>query len=113
MANLIQVNSAFGQCMESIDRVRLVRAIYPQLLEACAARGGGPNRGGVHAVRHAIACSALGNAFPTNLDRDVPDGTGSPPPSQAAVLSAALEEGVGEAEFGKRMDAYVERRATH
>ena len=41
MANLIQVNSAFGQCMESIDRVRMVRAIYPELLQACNEKGGG------------------------------------------------------------------------
>lgn len=115
MANLIQVNSAFGQCMESIDRVRLVRAIYPELLQACAEGDGGAGGTGGRAsvVRHTIACSALGNAFPTNLDRDVPQGADSPPPSQADLLRAALEDGLSEVAFGEVMDAYVERRTTH
>lgn len=33
MANLLQVSSAFGRAMESVDRRRVVEAIYPALLE--------------------------------------------------------------------------------
>ncbi|MEI2775035.1 MAG: phytanoyl-CoA dioxygenase family protein [Tetrasphaera sp.] len=32
MANLLQVSSAFGRAMESVDRERVVNAIYPALL---------------------------------------------------------------------------------
>jgi ectoine hydroxylase-related dioxygenase (phytanoyl-CoA dioxygenase family) len=30
--NLFQVNSAFGRAMESVDRARISKAIYPSLL---------------------------------------------------------------------------------
>ena len=82
MVNLLQVSSAFGRAMESIDRERIVLAIYPELL----ARGGDDPR-----VEIALRSAAEGYPFPTNLDRD-PPVDGLAPPSQADVVRAALAE---------------------
>lgn len=85
MANLLQISSAFGRAMEAIDRQRIVNAIYPVLLDR--KRAGMPE---AH-VRHAIAASAEGYAFPTNLDRDPPSGSDAPP-SQADLVRTAVDE---------------------
>ena len=37
MANLLQISSAFGRAMETVDRARVVEATYPALLAARAA----------------------------------------------------------------------------
>lgn len=81
MVNLLQVSSAMGRTMESIDRERIVLAIYAELL----ARGVDPH------VDVALRSAAEGYPFPTNLDRDPPVG-GLAPPSQADIVRAALAE---------------------
>ena len=85
MANLLQISSAFGRAMETIDRERIVNAIFPVLLDR--KRSGMSNR---H-LRNAIAASAEGYAFPTNLDRDPPSGSDAPP-SQADHVRTAVDE---------------------
>jgi ectoine hydroxylase-related dioxygenase (phytanoyl-CoA dioxygenase family) len=86
MANLLQVSSAFGRAMESVDRDRMLRVMYPQLLAM--------GRDGVldpDAQARVVAASAEGYAFPTNLDRDPPlDGLA--PESPQAVTVRALRE---------------------
>ena len=85
MANLLQISSAFGRAMETLDRQAMIIAVYPILLERIAA--GMPDR----AVESIVAATAEGYAFPTNLDRDQPvDGLS--PPSQADILWSALDE---------------------
>ncbi len=81
MANLLQISSAFGRAMESVDRAAMCLALYPELLaiDDPAARA------------HVIAASAEGYAFPTDLDLDQPIG-GLAPPSQADVLRQAVAE---------------------
>ena len=85
MANLLQVSSAFGRAMESVDRTAMCRALYPVLLAQKAA--GADER----ALRNAVAASAEGYAFPTNLDRDQPIG-GLAPETQAELVWRALHE---------------------
>ena len=85
MANLLQISSAFGRATESVDRVRMVRAVYPALRTRLAA---GLDRA---AAANVVAACAEGYAFPTNLDRDQPvDGLA--PPSQADLMNRALDE---------------------
>ena len=81
MVNLLQVSSAMGRAMESVDRERMVLAIYPELLE----------RGHDDAAEFALRAAAEGYPFPTNLDRD-PPVEGLAPPSQADVVRRALAE---------------------
>lgn len=82
MANLLQVSSAFGRAMESLDRVAMTEAVYPVLLERA---GEWPDR----AIDNVIASCAEGYAFPTNLDRDQPVG-GLAPESQAEIIRRAV-----------------------
>lgn len=85
MANLLQVSSAFGRAMETVDRPAMCRALYPVLLELQAAGAGG------RTLRNVVAASAEGYAFPTNLDRDQPIG-GLAPETQAELVERALAE---------------------
>lgn len=101
MVNLMQVSSAFGRAMESIDRERIVLAIYPELL----ARGDDPR------AEIALRSAAEGYPFPTNLDLDPPVG-GLAPPSQADVVRAALAEGSTIDELRGALKEHATRRET-
>ena len=62
VANLLQVSSAFGRAMETVDRDRVLRAVYPVLLDA---------EGGGDAVRRARPrpgrrCRGLSRSRPTS-----------------------------------------------
>ncbi|MFE3167872.1 phytanoyl-CoA dioxygenase family protein [Streptomyces sp. NPDC059224] len=85
MANLLQVSSAFGRAMETVDREAVTNAVYPVLRrrrsEGAAAAW----------LEHVIAASAEGYPFPTNLDSD-PPVDGMAPPSQADLVRRALRE---------------------
>ncbi|MFD9000318.1 phytanoyl-CoA dioxygenase family protein [Streptomyces sp. NPDC059582] len=85
MANLLQVSSAFGRAMETVDREAVVNAVFPVLLDRAAAGAGQAW------LENVIAASAEGYPFPTNLDEDPPVG-GLAPPSQADVVRRAVRE---------------------
>ena len=85
MANLLQVSSAFGRAMESVDRVRMCEALYPAL-QAMRQTGQLDET----EIENAIAACAEGYAFPTNLDRDPPLG-GLAPQSQQSLMMVALQ----------------------
>ncbi len=84
-ANLLQVSSAFGRAMETVDREAVVGAVYPVLL-ARKAEGASEQW-----LENVIAASAEGYPFPTNLDND-PPVEGLAPPSQADTVRRALHE---------------------
>ncbi|MFJ9344925.1 phytanoyl-CoA dioxygenase family protein [Streptomyces sp. NPDC101237] len=85
-ANLLQVSSAFGRAMETVDREAVTNAVYPVLRRR-------QEEGASEAwLEHVIAASAEGYPFPTNLDND-PPVDGMAPPSQADLVRRALREG--------------------
>jgi ectoine hydroxylase-related dioxygenase (phytanoyl-CoA dioxygenase family) len=102
MANLLQVSSAFGRPMETIDRTRTARAIYPALLARKAA--------GADAafLANALTCAADGYPFPTNLDRD-PNVGGLTPLSQIELVHQALVENWDADRVAAELDAYGAR----
>ena len=104
MANLLQVSAAFGRTMETVDRHRMALALYPPLLALL--RDGQLDR---DAASRAVAASAEGYAFPTNLDRDPPLG-GLAPESPQAVMQRALLEAWPPEQFQRHMDTLAERR---
>lgn len=104
MVNLFQVSSAFGRAMESVDRTRLVKAVYPALLKAKAS--GALDAAGLD---NAIAASAEGYSFPTNLDSDPPLG-GMAPKTQAALTREALAEGWPADKLSIALDAQAAKR---
>ncbi|MBN3851821.1 phytanoyl-CoA dioxygenase [Paraburkholderia sp. Ac-20340] len=93
MANLLQVSSAYGRAMESLDRTAMCETLYPVLIARLAS--GELTEPEMDAV---IASCAEGYPFPTNLDRDPPLG-GLAPQSQQALLRRALLESWSEAAF--------------
>lgn len=106
MANLLQVSSAFGRAMESIDRAGVSAAIYDDLVKAQVTEGWDPR-----ALDNVIAASAEGYAFPTNLDRDQPvDGLA--PPTQAELVRQALAEGWDHPQLVACLREQVERTRT-
>ena len=104
MANLLQVSSAYGRAMETVDRTRMSLALFPALAAARAA-----GRLNAAACANAIAACAEGYAFPTNLDRDPPLG-GLAPPSQQDLMAQALREGWQPADFNAALLAQAARR---
>ncbi|MDX6374959.1 MAG: hypothetical protein QOD98_3947 [Nocardioidaceae bacterium] len=102
MANLLQVSSAFGRAMEQVDRARVVDAIYPAL------RQSGLDAAGKAA---AVAASAEGYPFPTNLDLDQPVH-GLTPLSQAQLVHRALDERWEPAALSAALADYTARRRT-
>ncbi|WP_066903273.1 phytanoyl-CoA dioxygenase family protein [Millisia brevis] len=101
MANLLQVSSAFGRAMESVDRSAMLRALYPTL----AARLRTGDRRGVDNV---IAAAAEGYAFPSNLDTD-PPLVGMHGETQAELTHRALATGLDAADFAAQLSALDER----
>ena len=106
IANLLQVSSAYGRAMESVDRLKMSLALYPALRRLIA-------QGALTAAEadDAIAASAEGYAFPTNLDRDPPIG-GMAPRSQQALMRQALKENWPPEQFRKEAEAQAARRLT-
>lgn len=106
MANLLQISSAFGRAMETVDRDRVVRSVYPSLL---AARAAGMPEADQYRV---VAAAAEGYAFPTNLDRDTPVD-GMTPRSQADVVRQALAEEQTPQALGERLEAVARAKLSH
>lgn len=105
LANLLQVSSPFGRAMEAVDRARITRAIYPVLIERREAGMPMPLLG------NAIAAAAEGYAFPTNLDRDQPQGSAAPP-TQADLVRRALDERWDAARLEEALDDWAAKRGT-
>jgi ectoine hydroxylase-related dioxygenase (phytanoyl-CoA dioxygenase family) len=84
-ANLLQISSAFGRAMETVDREAVANAVFP-VLRRRRAEGVAEEW-----LERVIAASAEGYPFPTNLDSD-PPVDGLAPPSQADVVRRALRE---------------------
>lgn len=85
VANLLQVSSAFGRAMETVNRERMSARLFPALKAL-------QSRLSPDEIANAVAACAEGYSFPTNLDRDPPLG-GLAPKTQAQLMHEALKEG--------------------
>lgn len=106
MANLLQVSSAFGRAMESVDRERMSNAVFPALLAAATSGAD------AQSLSNAVAACAEGYSFPTNLDRDQPIG-GLAPETQAQLLARAVQERWEPPRLNEELAAHADRRRTH
>ena len=104
MANLLQISSPMGRAMESIDRQRLVLAVYDELLAACHSGDWEPRD-----IANVVAATAEGYAFPTNLDLDQPVDALAPP-TQAQLLTQALTEKWSHDALAARLAEQVARQ---
>jgi ectoine hydroxylase-related dioxygenase (phytanoyl-CoA dioxygenase family) len=106
MANLLQVSSAFGRAMESVDRLSMTLALYPALQKGLAS-----GQLSASQARCALAACAEGYAFPTNLDHDPPLG-GLAPASPQAVAWQALLDGLSLEQLREALTVMANRRLT-
>ena len=86
MANLVQVSSAFGKPMETINTTNIVKACYARMQELHQEQGFSPD------LEALLTMSAEGYPFPGNIDLTPPKG-GLAPDSQLDLLHQALAEG--------------------
>ena len=105
MANLLQISSAFGRAMETVDRTKVSKAVYP-VLRARRSAGADPA-----SLANALAASAEGYPFPSNLDLDENVG-GLTPLAQSALLQQALTEDWDAERVSTALDAYATRHRT-
>lgn len=103
MANLLQISSAFGRAMETVDREAMANALFPVLLRRKAE---GVARDW---LRRVVAASAEGYPFPTDLDLD-PPVDGLAPPSQADTVLRALAEDWDPERLRRELREAAERR---
>jgi ectoine hydroxylase-related dioxygenase (phytanoyl-CoA dioxygenase family) len=103
MANLLQVSSAFGRAMESVDTTAVCKAVFPALTRHKAE--GMPRE----QLDNVIAAAAEGYPFPTNLDLDQPVGSLAPP-TQAELVRRALDDGWQPRRLSAELDAQQDRR---
>ena len=84
-ANLLQISSAFGKTMESIDSLALVERCWEGL------SGKYKTEGSSAEVKAFIAALTDGYPFPTNLDKRPPAPGGLAPESEAQILTRGLQ----------------------
>ena len=106
IANLLQVSSAYGRAMESVDRQRMSVALYPTLRRLAVEK-----KLAAADIANAVAACAEGYSFPTNLDRDPPIG-GLAPQTQQALMMQALAEDWTPAAFEKAILAQGAKKLT-
>jgi len=104
MVNLLQISSAFGRAMETIDRISMCKAIYQPLSEAW--KSGSLSQSQLHSV---VAATAEGYSFPTNLDQDAPIG-GLAPKTQHTLLLESIKASLEQQEFDRLLDEQQQRR---
>lgn len=102
MANLLQVSSAFGRAMESLDRSGMTRKLYPILAK-------NNHNLSEKEIDAAITSSAEGYSFPTNLDT-APPLDGLAPETQANLFRRALTEKMSISDFEKELSLHDKNR---
>ena len=98
MANLLQISSAFGRAMETVNRSKMSKALFPVMKEFLTRKTLMKRE-----LLNAIHACAEGYSFPTNLDLDSPIG-GLAPKSQSQIMEEALEQDLSTAQFTEILD---------
>jgi hypothetical protein len=90
--------------METLDRTKMCKLLYPHALNARKSGTLGPSE-----LAAAIAATAEGYSFPTNLDRDPPKD-GLAPETEQAYFARALAEGISHNDFAEHLDLMAANR---
>ncbi|MBY4593623.1 MULTISPECIES: phytanoyl-CoA dioxygenase family protein [Rhizobium] len=102
VANLLQVSSAFGRAMETVNREKMSATLFPTLKTL-------QDRLSPDEIANAVAACAEGYSFPTNLDRDPPLG-GLAPKTQAQLMHEALKEGWSDEAFAAALAEQAQKK---
>ncbi|KAF9773859.1 hypothetical protein IL306_008229 [Fusarium sp. DS 682] len=87
LVNLVQISSAFGKPMETIDSLPLVESTWDVLTAAYK------DQGLSDTVQMFIAAIGEGYPFPTNLDNNPPRNENMAPDSEQEIVRVALVNG--------------------
>ena len=125
IANLLQVSSAFGRPMETINRSNMVKVLFPilssQLQCECesdeTAKGNQRNIFNTldvtflppHPLSNVVSSSAEGYAFPSNLDK-IPPAFNFLHLSQASIMRNCLIQNKSLHEFIEELEIYDSKR---
>jgi ectoine hydroxylase-related dioxygenase (phytanoyl-CoA dioxygenase family) len=103
MANLLQISSAFGKAMESIDQQRMQLACYDDL-----------SKTKLSSDELSAIATALSDSYPfsSNMDRDAP-GASLKPLSGRDILLEALEQQWPLQKLEEALAALSWRKASH
>ncbi|KAG9193431.1 hypothetical protein G6011_03466 [Alternaria panax] len=85
-ANLLQISSAFGKPMESVDTHALIEKTWAAISAMYQKKGMSDE------LRALVSVVAEGYPFPTNLDKRVPQTAGMAPDSEQEVLIKSLQK---------------------
>ncbi|KAJ6002759.1 hypothetical protein N7451_005306 [Penicillium sp. IBT 35674x] len=102
VANLLQISSAFGKPMESVDSLPLVDKTWDELSKRYATAGSladsdlDPGRHSLaqREIKAFVQAVGEGYPFPTNLDRRPPAPSGMAPESEQDLLVRGAERGL-------------------
>lgn len=111
LANLLQLNSGMGRCMDAFNTSKCVESVYPHLLKAIESPGWTPEK-----TARVIATASEGYAYPANLDRDQPRKPRSErgaPSTEAELLEEALSKKMPAEELRKELQRLKWSKQTH
>lgn len=90
MVNLLQISSAFGKSMETVEALPIVEQCWDEMTRLYK------EKGMTDEVEAIVAAVGDGYPFPTNLDKNSPDQGEMTPPSEQDVLRKCLLEGTAK-----------------
>ncbi|CAH0056324.1 unnamed protein product [Clonostachys solani] len=92
MVNLLQISSAFGKTMETIETAPVVERCWEEMGRMYGEQGWSDE------VEALLGAVGEGYPFPTNLDKNQPEPDELTPPSEQSVLRKALKNGLSKDE---------------
>ena len=98
IANLLQISSVFGKAMERIDFIKIIKNIYPALLEHQ-----NNNTLSKRLIENVLVCATDGYAFPTNLDYDTSSYSSVHGLSMFEVTQQALQQSLDLENFTSKL----------
>lgn len=101
MVNLVQISSAFGKPMESIDTFGLVESSWEDLARLYRGQGLSDD------VKAFVAAAGEGYAFPTNLDIHEPKAGSMAPESEQDIILDALQRGASKGDVLEKLRVYT------
>ncbi|KAH8202777.1 hypothetical protein TruAng_003048 [Truncatella angustata] len=96
--NLLQISSAFGRPMESVNGPKMVRSCWDALKDFAAREGSGEG------TKACINALGEGYPFPSNLDQRPPGPDGIAPTSEIDILWEGIRESWGTERIVKELE---------
>lgn len=107
MANLLQISSAFGKTMETVEALPILEACWDEIVAMYAVQQEGGGMREELQVLLAAICEVY--PFPTNMDNNPPRPGGLTPVGELDVVTAALAEGWSKERMAEEVKGLLAR----